>query len=220
MFISFYSIFGRSITVNVTFAGPPKPRHIREQEKIERQMALANNSLPPSTADQTADTRLNSTNGSPSRAETANDSQRAMRKSEKKIDPYTQMLIDQDKARKSEYNFIRRNIEESPSHFKTIDYDGKRLELQERIRMAKDRKSDMEAEKRKMNIIWIHKWALIKEKREEMERICNSIRMIKSRKTLYVKNILAFHIIRKVFEVFDEKRSAVLLEMRINFAVF
>lgn len=183
-------------------------------------MALANNSLPPSTADQTADTRLNSTNGSPSRAETANDSQRAMRKSEKKIDPYTQMLIDQDKARKSEYNFIRRNIEESPSHFKTIDYDGKRLELQERIRMAKDRKSDMEAEKRKMNIIWIHKWALIKEKREEMERICNSIRMIKSRKTLYVKNILAFHIIRKVFEVFDEKRSAVLLEMRINFAVF
>jgi len=57
-------------------------------------MALANNSLPPSTADQTADTRLNSTNGSPSRAETANDSQTAIRKSEKKIDPYTQMLID------------------------------------------------------------------------------------------------------------------------------
>ena len=94
------------------------------------------------------------------------------------------------------------------------------MELQERIQMAKERKSDMEAEKRKMNIIWIHKWALIKEKREEMERICNNIRMIKQRKTLYVKNILAYHIIKKIFEVFDEKRSAVLLEMRINFAVF
>ena len=61
----------------------------------------------------------------------------------------------------------------------------------------------MEAEKRKMNIIWMHKWALIKEKREEMERICNNIRMIKQRKNLYVKNILAYHIIQKIFEVFD-----------------
>jgi predicted nucleic acid-binding Zn-ribbon protein len=130
------------------------------------------------------------------------------------------MLIDQDRARKSEYNFIRKNIEESPSHFKTIDYEGKRLELQERIQIAKERKSDMEAEKRKMNIIWIHKWALIKEKREEMERICNNIRMIKQRKNLYIKNILALHIIKKIFEVFDEKRSTVILEMKINFAVF
>lgn len=71
-----------------------------------------------------------------------------------------------------------------------------------------------------MNIIKIHKWALIKEKREEMERICNNIRMIKQRKTLYVKNVIAYHIINKIFEVFDEKRSAVLLEMKINFAVF
>ena len=109
---------------------------------------------------------------------------------------------------------------ESPTHFKTIDHEGKRLELQERIRMAKERKSDMESEKRKMNIIWIHKWALVKEKREEMERICNNIRMIKQRKNLYVKNILAYHIIKKIFEVFDEKRAAVLLEMKINFAVF
>jgi hypothetical protein len=69
--------------------------------------------------------------------------------------------------------------------------------------MAKERKPDMEAEKRKMNIIWMHKWALIKEKREEMERICNNIRMIKQRKNLYVKNILAYHIIQKIFEVFD-----------------
>jgi hypothetical protein len=130
------------------------------------------------------------------------------------------MLQEQDKARKSDFNFIRKNIEESPTHFKTLDYDGKRYELQERIKMAKDRKSDMEEEKRKMNIIWIHKWALIKEKREEMERICNNIRMIKQRKTLYVKNMLAYHIIKKIFEVFDEKRSAVLLEMKINFAVF
>jgi hypothetical protein len=78
----------------------------------------------------------------------------------------------------------------------------------------------MEAEKRKMNIIWIHKWALIKEKKDEMERICNNIRMIKQRKTLLAKNIFAHHIINKIFRVFDEKRAAVLLEMKINFAVF
>ena len=94
------------------------------------------------------------------------------------------------------------------------------MELQERIQIAKERKSDMEAEKRKMNIIWIHKWALIKEKREEMERMCNNIRMIKQRKILYVKNIIALQIIKKIFEVFDEKRSAVILEIKINFAVF
>ena len=186
-------------------------------------MALANtgNQAIPSTAgDGLGETRLNSTLGSPTRVETANDSHRPIKKLEKKLDPYTVMLLEQDKARKSDFNFIRKNIEESPTHFKTLDYDGKRYELQERIKIAKDRKTDMEAEKRKMNIIWIHKWALIKEKREEMERICNNIRMIKQRKTLYAKNMLAYHIIKKIFEVFDEKRSAVLLEMKINFAVF
>jgi hypothetical protein len=165
--------------------------------------SAANQTIPSTPGDGLGDTRLNSTVGSPSRIETANDSQRPIKKPEKKLDPY-----------------IRKNIEESPTHFKTLDYDGKRYELQERIKMAKDRKSDMEAEKRKMNIIWIHKWALIKEKREEMERICNNIRMIKQRKTLYVKNMLAYHINKKIYEVFDEKRSAVLLEMKINFAVF
>jgi hypothetical protein len=141
-------------------------------------MALANQTIPSTPGDGLLDPRASTAN-SPSRVETANESQRQIKKPEKKIDPYTQMLIDQERARKSEFNFVRKNIEESPTHFKTIDFDGKRFELQERIKMAKERKPDMEAEKRKMNIIWIHKWALIKEKREEMERICNNIRMIK-----------------------------------------
>lgn len=108
-------------------------------------------------------------------------------------------MLEQDKARRSEFNFVRRNIEESPTHFKTLDLDSRAYEREERIRLAKERKSDMEAEKRKMNIIWIHKWALIKEKKEEMERICNNIRMIKQRKNLYTKNIHAFHIIKQIF---------------------
>jgi hypothetical protein len=91
MFISFYSIFSRSISVTVSFAGPPKPRHVREQEKLERQMALANNTLPNTPGDGLFDTRT-STAGSPSRVETANDSQRPIKKPEKKLDPYTQML--------------------------------------------------------------------------------------------------------------------------------
>jgi hypothetical protein len=36
LYISFYSMFGRSITVTVSFPDPPKPRHIREQEKFEK----------------------------------------------------------------------------------------------------------------------------------------------------------------------------------------
>ncbi len=122
-------------------------------------------------------------------------SQGAQKKAVKAVDPYTALMLEQDKMRRSEFNFIRRNIEESPTHFKTLDFDSRGWEREERIRLAKERKSDMEAEKRKMNIIWIHKWALIKEKKEEMERICNNIRMIKQRKNLLTKNILAFHII-------------------------
>jgi hypothetical protein len=37
LYISFYSMFGRSITVTASFPDPPKPRQIREQEKIEKQ---------------------------------------------------------------------------------------------------------------------------------------------------------------------------------------
>lgn len=71
-----------------------------------------------------------------------------------------------------------------------------------------------------MNIVWLHKWSLIKEKREEMERICNNIRMIKQRKYVLCKAIKSFHVIREVFEIYDRKRAAVLLAMKINFAVF
>ena len=59
-----------------------------------------------------------------------------------------------------------------------------------------------------------------KEKREEMERICNNIRMVKARKAAYTKGILTFHIIKKIWENFSHRRSTVLLEMNINFAVF
>jgi len=74
---------------------------------------------------------------------------------------------------------VRKNIEESPSYFRNIDYENKRLDLSEKIVSAQEKKADIELEKRKMNIINIHKWKLIKEKREEMERICNNIRMVK-----------------------------------------
>ena len=55
-------------------------------------MALAstvNQTLPSSQGDGLGETRLNSTAGSPSRIETANDSQRPIKKPEKKLDPYT-----------------------------------------------------------------------------------------------------------------------------------
>jgi hypothetical protein len=71
-----------------------------------------------------------------------------------------------------------------------------------------------------MDIIWINKWSLIKEKRDEMERICNNIRMVKKRKTDMVKAITACHIIKKIHQNYNLKREAVMLEMKINFAVF
>lgn len=69
--------------------------------------------------------------------------------------------------RKSQFNFIRRNIRESPQHFKMLDTETKRYELAEKIKLVKDKKEDIEVQKRKMNIIWLNKWALIREKKEE-----------------------------------------------------
>jgi hypothetical protein len=60
-----------------------------------------------------------------------------------------------------------------------------------------------------MNIVWLNKWALIKEKREEMERLCNHIRMIKSRKTVIVKAIKTFHILSSAYDIFSRKRADV-----------
>ena len=71
-----------------------------------------------------------------------------------------------------------------------------------------------------MDIIWINKWALIKEKRDEMERICNNIRMVKKRKTDMMKAITSCHIIKKIFLNYNLKREAVMLENKINYAVF
>ena len=136
------------------------------------------------------------------------------------LDPYMRLMLEQDKMRRTQFNFIRKNIIESPNHFRNQDFDTKKSELCDKIKIAQERKSDMEINKRKMNIVWIHKWALIKEKREEMERICNNIRMVKKRKTDLVKAITACHIIRKIHENFSLKREAVMLEMKINFAVF
>lgn len=41
LYLTFYSMFGRSITVTVVFPDPPKPRHVREQEKLEKHAAEA-----------------------------------------------------------------------------------------------------------------------------------------------------------------------------------
>lgn len=57
----------------------------------------------------------------------------------------------------------------------------------------------MSISKRKVNIVWLHKWSLIKEKRQEMERICNNIRQVKNRKKTYFQGIKAFKIIREMF---------------------
>ena len=62
-----------------------------------------------------------------------------------------------------------------------------------------DRKKELESSKRKMNIIWLNKWALIREKKEEMERVCNNIRMIKHRKVVLAKNITAFKYLKTIY---------------------
>lgn len=57
--------------------------------------------------------------------------------------------------------------------------------------------------KRKMNIIWLHKWSLIKEKKEQMQRVCRNIKNIKNRKKAYIQAIKAFDIVKQIFNVFD-----------------
>jgi hypothetical protein len=78
--------------------------------------------------------------------------------------------------------------------------------LQEKIRIAEERREEMSISKRKMNIIWLHKWALIKEKRDEMERICSNIRNIKNRKKTHILAVRAYSVIKKIYEVFNEQR--------------
>jgi hypothetical protein len=79
---------------------------------------------------------------------------------------------------------------------------------------------EIEMEKRKMNIVYLNKWALIKEKREEMERVCNNIRIVKQRKNVLTKAICSFHIINKMYKIFNKRRTAVLLYKRINLSVY
>ena len=90
-------------------------------------------------------------------------------------------------------------------------------ELQEKIRIAEERREDMSLSKRKMNIIWIHKWALIKEKKDEMERICSNIRNIKNRKKTHIRAVRAYAVIKKIYEVFNEQRQAYIRQQRIEF---
>jgi hypothetical protein len=42
---------------------------------------------------------------------------------------------------------VRKNIDESPNHFRTIDYEYKKLELSEKINSAQEKKADIELEK-------------------------------------------------------------------------
>lgn len=78
----------------------------------------------------------------------------------------------------------------------------------------------MEIQKRKMNILWLNKWALIREKKEEMRIINDNIRKVKDRKHTLVKYIQTAAILKKVYDVFSQVREAKLLEIKINFAVF
>lgn len=45
------------------------------------------------------------------------------------LDPYMRLMLEQDNMRRTQFNFIKKNIKESPSHFLTKDYDLKKYEL-------------------------------------------------------------------------------------------
>ena len=136
-----------------------------------------------------------------------------------KMDPFIKLMMEQDRLRKIRFNFIQKNKIESPNYFKTLDFDLRGQELTEKIEGAKSRKSEFEVGKRKMNIIWLHKWDLIKEKQDEMRRICNNIRMIKFRKTVMAKYITSGKMVSHIFDVFNAKRKAVLQEKKVNRSV-
>ena len=39
------------------------------------------------------------------------------------LDPYVKLMIEQDNLKKTQFNFIRKNIRESPGFFKSRDFD-------------------------------------------------------------------------------------------------
>ena len=40
-----------------------------------------------------------------------------------------------------------------------------------------------------------------------MERVCNNIRMIKQRKTTFVKAVKSSNVFRQMFQIYSERRS-------------
>jgi hypothetical protein len=52
------------------------------------------------------------------------------------LDPYVKLMIEQDNLRRTQFNFIRKNIKESPGFFRNRDFDMKKFELTEKIRNA------------------------------------------------------------------------------------
>ena len=172
LYISLYSMFGKSITITVIFPDPPKPRQIRELEKQERMTLLAHAEFLASQAQANPDSAQPSQ--APTKAQTApphphhhtagppqqqqHDHQltgdhshipsvpvveeQDGPKTLAQLDPYYKLMIDQDMMRRKEYSFIKRNIRESPNHFKNIDIKAKKLETVERIEFAKERRSD------------------------------------------------------------------------------
>ena len=52
-----------------------------------------------------------------------------------------------------------------------------------------------------------------------MERVCNNIRMIKQRKTTFVKAVKSSNVFRQMFQIYSERRSQVILLNKINYAV-
>jgi hypothetical protein len=92
VYISFYSMFSRSITVTVSFASPPKPRHIREQEKLEKQMALTQQTqVVPHTPSEGQDDARSSAPNSPKRVENEHSLQASAKKP---LDKFEKMFED------------------------------------------------------------------------------------------------------------------------------
>lgn len=90
-------------------------------------------------------------------------------------------------------------------------------DLKERTRVAEERREDMLVSKRKMNIVWLHKWSLIKEKKEQLQRVCMNIKNVKNRKKAHIRAIKALDVLKRMFAVFDTQRKAVIRQQRIVF---
>ncbi|CDW87083.1 UNKNOWN [Stylonychia lemnae] len=128
------------------------------------------------------------------------------------------MSEDQDPYQQRD--FMGKNVREVANwEDAVVEKQRRNIDQMEKIVQARQRQKDLELQNLKRKYFLLHKWEIIKVKRQQYEQIVTKMKKQRNFKKRWIKQMKIHMIAKHIFDVFAIKQKQVITELRQNYTV-